>query len=146
MFKTIANLFRLQRRWFFTKGDIHVEAAKGHTDNLIELLEKNPDRVNLFDKMDSGTPLHWAAIYGQSGACKIPLAHGADLQAVDDEGATPLHWAISGGELEIVRLLVKRGANLGMRDHDGHTPLEHAEEKKKKEIAAFLRKQRVGGK
>src|SRR5438034_11788891 len=109
MFKTAWNVLRTAKRWIFSsKRDIHVQAAK---DDVVALLDDDPKLVTLVDPMDFGTPLHWAAIYGQVSSCKTLITRGADLEAMDDCGHTPLWWAISSGEFEVVRLLLARGAN-----------------------------------
>jgi ankyrin repeat protein len=136
---TTLNLFRTMRRWMFSKDDIHVEAAKGNLENLQSLLTKNPELVNLIDKMDYGTPLHWAALYGQAESCKLLLEHGADLKLVDDLGYSPFRWAIDGGEPGIVALLIAHGADVNQKDQEGRTPLDVALRKKQHESAAILR-------
>jgi ankyrin repeat protein len=123
----------------FSKDDIHVEAAKGNLETLRSLLTRNPDLVNLIDKMDYGSPLHWAAIYGQAESCKLLLEHGADLKLIDDLGYSPLRWAIDGGETGIVALLIAHGADVNEKDQEGRTPLDVALRKKKDDIAALLR-------
>jgi ankyrin repeat protein len=138
-FRTSLNVLRTARRFFFSKGDIHVEAAKGNLETLQELLAHNPQLVNLVDKMDYGTPLHWAAVYGQPDACKVLLAHNADINLVDELGHTPLNWAIGGREEDVVRLLIEHGANVNHKDLKGRTPLQVALEKSEHEIAAILR-------
>src|SRR5437588_7260509 len=120
------NVLRTTRRFLFSRDDIHVLAAKGKTAELEALLDENPQLVNLVDKMDYGTPLHWAAVYGQLESCQILLARDADVDVPDDCGGTALFWAISGGEAEVVRLLLAHGASLAHRNSDGRTPLEHA--------------------
>ncbi len=43
------------------------------------------------------------------------LAHGADLDAVDDEfGAPPLGWANEKGHVELARYLLERGAHVSL--------------------------------
>jgi ankyrin repeat protein len=123
----------------FSKDDIHVEAAKGNLENLQSLLAKNPELVNLIDKMDFGTPLHWAAVYGQAESCKLLLEHGADLKLVDDLGYSSLRWAIDGGEPGIVALLIAHGADVNQKDEEGRTPLDVALRKKQEESVAILR-------
>ena len=103
---TTLNLFRTMWRFMFSKNDIHVESAKENLENLRTLLTHNPELVNLIDRMDYGTPLHWAALYGQAESCKMLLEHGADLKLVDDLGYSPLRWAVDGGEPGIVALLI----------------------------------------
>jgi ankyrin repeat protein len=123
----------------FSKDDIHVEAAKGNLENLQSLLTKNPELVNLIDKMDYGTPLHWAALYGQAESCKLLLEQGADLKLVDDLGYSPLRWAVDGGEPGIVELLIAHGADVNQKDQKGLIPLDIALRKKQDECAAILR-------
>jgi ankyrin repeat protein len=136
---TALNLFRTMKRWMFSKDDIHVEAAKGNLENLQTLLSHNPESVNLIDKMDYGTPLHWAAVYGQAESCKVLLEHGADVKLVDELGHSALFWAIDGGEPAIVELLIAHGADVNLKDQEGLTPLDVALGKKENESAAILR-------
>ena len=44
--------------------------------------------------------------------CRILLAHGADVNAQDDEELTPLHVAARDGYGECVLLLCKAGADV----------------------------------
>jgi ankyrin repeat protein len=141
MFRTILNTFRTMRRFASpSRDDIHVHAAKGNVDHLIALLDRKPKMVNRVDPMDFGTPLHWAAIYGQVESCKALIARGADLGLVDDCKQTPLWWAIRGGELQVIRFLLKSGADPNVEDSKGSTPLQYAVRKGKDAIAAVLRK------
>jgi hypothetical protein len=133
------NVLRSARRFMFVKNDIHVEAAKGNTENLCAILAAHPEAVNLIDKMDFGTPLHWAAVYGQADTCEVLLEAGADLKLVDDLGHSPLFWAIAGNEPSIVELLISRGADVKLKDPKGVTPLQYALNKKMDEVAAILR-------
>jgi ankyrin repeat protein len=123
----------------FAKDDVHVEAAKGNVENLEALLSRNPELVNLVDRMDNGTPLHWAAVYGQPASCELLLEHGADLKAADERGQTPLFWAIAGNEPTIVELLIEHGADVNCKDADGQSPLKYALSKKQDDTAALLR-------
>src|SRR5207249_10340548 len=118
-FGTVWNVVRTARRFMFSKGDVHVLAAKGRVEELEALLEEKPKLVKLVDQMDYGTPLHWAAVYGQVEACQVLLDRGADVTAVDDCDATPLFWAISTGEIDAVRLLLEHGSSLEQKNSDG---------------------------
>jgi ankyrin repeat protein len=141
MFRTIFNTFRTMRRFASpSKDDIHVHAAKGNVDHLIALLDRKPKMVNRVDQMDFGTPLHWAAIYGQVESCKVLISRGADLGLVDDCEQTPLWWAIKGGELQVIRFLLKSGADANVKDSKGNTPLQYAVRKGKDQIVAALKK------
>jgi ankyrin repeat protein len=140
LFRTLWYIVLSTRRFMFSKGDIHALAAKGKVQEVEALLNERPKLVNLVDKMDYGTPLHWAAVYGQEEACRLLLDRGADVNAVDDCDDTPLFWSIASGERKIVRLLLDNGASLELTNSEGRTPLQHAVYKDQEKIAALLRK------
>ncbi len=78
---------------------------------------------------DSGTD------QGAIEAIKICLEHGADVNAVNDDGETALHGAADArGSQAIVRFLVSSGARLDMHNTAGLTPLD----------AAFAHRDRAG--
>ncbi len=51
------------------------------------------------------------------------LRAGADIDAVDENGATPLGWAASKGHTEAVRALIRAGADVHAQAAGGQTPL-----------------------
>jgi ankyrin repeat protein len=75
-----------------------------------------------------GTPLCWAAGFGDARSVKIMIERGADVNVVSARsGNTPLIWAAGYGEAESLRHLVLAGANLEATDTTrGATPLIHA--------------------
>ena len=55
---------------------------------------------------------------------------GADLSAMDKNGATPLHYAVHGNDdvtqaksLKMTRMLLEKGVKVDAVDEDGRTPL-----------------------
>lgn len=62
------------------------------------------------------TPLHYAAIFGNTAAILMLLEHGADIDPRDDIGFTPVFYAIREGNYPLVRSLFDKGANLRRRD------------------------------
>jgi ankyrin repeat protein len=56
------------------------------------------------------TPLHLAALSGQSAVADRLVAAGADLDAEDDRGLTPLEFAVKADKPAVARLLRGRGA------------------------------------
>lgn len=60
------------------------------------------------------TGLHSAAASGRPGVCKLLLAHGADVHAVDSRKRTPLEMCdVQGGpKFEVAAMLVAAGAKL----------------------------------
>jgi len=55
-------------------------------------------------------------------AMKICMAHGDDVNAVNDEGYTALHGAAFRGTNEVVKLLVQAGAKIDVKNKDGWSP------------------------
>lgn len=72
---------------------------------------------------DNQTPLHIAAVQGQTGIIKYLLANGASTKVQDNTGTTPLHEAVRYGHLDVVKLLIEHGANVNATDSLGKTPL-----------------------
>lgn len=71
-----------------------------------------------------GTPLVQS---GRTGIAELLLAHGADVDAVDERGRSALWYACRFSPPEKVRLLLGAGADPKRADRDGVTPLEAAQ-------------------
>ena len=69
-----------------------------------------------------GTPLHWAARWGNRDVVKMLVEKGARIADVDGERGSVLHWAVIGGHARVVRLLVALGADVLACDVRGETP------------------------
>ena len=66
------------------------------------------------------------------------LAHGADVDALDDDFATPLHLAAYFDRTKAAELLLEHGANVHLKDKWGRTPLQVASEWNSPEITQLL--------
>ena len=67
---------------------------------------------------------HWVANAERVRGC---IEAGADLNAVDEDGATPLHHAARRTrDSTVIAVMVAAGANLNARDPAGRTPLHLA--------------------
>ena len=66
------------------------------------------------------------------------LAHGADVDALDNDYATPLHLASREGSVKGARLLLEHGANVHLEDKMGRTPFQAAEEGGRRNITQLL--------
>lgn len=84
------------------------------------------------------TPLHFAAVRGQTECARVLIENGADMNPLTGTEKTPLHFAAERNFLELAKLLVGNGANLGARDDEGWSPLHYAAEKDRVELAAYL--------
>ena len=69
------------------------------------------------------TPLHYAALDGDSGRIRQHLACGLVADAPDDNGWTPLHFAAQSNAADATAILLKAGAAIDARDTHGNTPL-----------------------
>jgi ankyrin repeat protein len=84
------------------------------------------------------TPLHFAAVRGQTACAEILIAKGAELNPRTGTEKTPLHFAGERGFLELAQLLVESGADIAAQDDEGWSPLHYAAEKDKVDVAAYL--------
>ncbi|ELT95724.1 hypothetical protein CAPTEDRAFT_162329 [Capitella teleta] len=96
-----------------------VAATHGHTECLLELLNKNAD-CNLCD-YKGNTALHKAAVYGVNSSIAPLLKYGAELNAQNHLGLTALHLALMQTHKGIVKDLLKAGATVTHKC-DAHLP------------------------
>ncbi|KAK4887174.1 hypothetical protein RN001_003445 [Aquatica leii] len=138
-------------RGMYSITALQVAAAftkKGVTPLIERLLMYG--NVNQEDELGR-TPLHYAAMNGNTELVELLLNSGADTECKflyhqstfrspkedynkwnklytmfpppDGWGRTPLHPAVKEGHVEVVRLLIKRNANVNAQDEAGVTPL-----------------------
>jgi ankyrin repeat protein len=87
------------------------------------------------------TLLHHMAAEGELGKAKLLLAHGADIDAIDDEyRSTPLGVAARRGQSSLVELLLERGADVDAAGAPWAAPLAWAERKGHIQVAEMLRR------
>ena len=67
-------------------------------------------KVNAAQAESGFTPLHEAALNGDSEFARLLLDHGADVNAKMKDGKTPLTFAVQGGQTEMAAFLRGRGA------------------------------------
>ena len=87
------------------------------------------------------TALHCAAKHSEE-MCQELIAHGADVEAKDDDGRTPLHWAADSGNVGTAFALLAAGAKQNLVDRHGNTPLHLAANTKNPNVVEVLAKGR----
>ena len=92
----------------------------GDHQALIKLLSADAGAVNRKGP-SGGTPLMYAALYGEAATVRLLLESGADPNLRNNAGATALMWAVD--DAEKTRLLLEYGAEANARSDDGRVPL-----------------------
>ncbi|XP_061078133.1 ankyrin repeat domain-containing protein 27 [Conger conger] len=87
----------------------------------------DPSIVTPFSRDDRGyTPLHVAAICGQSALIDLLVSKGALVNATDYHAFTPLHLSCQKGYQGVTLLLLHYNASTDVQDNNGNTPLHLA--------------------
>lgn len=125
--------------------DIFTACVFGMADRVEALLKSDPGLVKA--RCSGGTPLHWAVRPQRNAGeatkiCALLLDAGAQIEAADleEHGMSALHHAAEWShDTALAELLLSRGADLDDKCNEGHTALDYANERKRAEMAAFLR-------
>jgi len=112
---------------FFNQTEVaKLLLANGADPNLSAT---NPSKVNGF---------HSAIAKENYDLCKILLAKGADVNAVQMQNVTALHSAVHRGNLKLTKLLIQNGASIDLKMDNGDTALIIAEREGYKNIVEYL--------
>ncbi|MCA8448971.1 ankyrin repeat domain-containing protein [Burkholderia vietnamiensis] len=96
--------------------------------NDIEAVEQALDNgmdPNMVVEAGEVSALHAAVKAMNIEVVRSLIAHGANVNAIDEQARTPLHHAVSGGAA-ITRLLLEAGANPNVRSIEQYSPLHLA--------------------
>jgi uncharacterized protein len=96
---------------------LSVAAGLGNVQ-IMNLLLDHGATVDYRD-LDGNTPLHWAALNGQTAAIKRLVAAKAEVDATNKRGITPLMLAVDHNRREPVAALLAAGANPLKQDFTG---------------------------
>jgi ankyrin repeat protein len=118
-------------------NEMVVAVQKSDVQKVESLLDAHPDMVFIRAK-HAATPLHLAALSGNTDVAKLLLARRAPIEAGDASGWTPLHTAASTGRKEMVELLLSNHAQVNALDGHGKTPLHWAVQGNFQEVAKVL--------
>ncbi|XP_075571304.1 ankyrin repeat domain-containing protein 27 isoform X2 [Pelecanus crispus] len=96
-------------------------------EKLVSGKLNDPSIITPFSRDDRGyTPLHIAAICGQTSLVDLLVAKGAVVNATDHHGSAPLHLACQKGYQNVTLLLLHYKASTDVQDNNGNTPLHLA--------------------
>ena len=116
---------------------VHLIARQGTAEQMRQLLASDPamrDRATAY----GSTPLHLAAMNGDTGPLKVLLAAGAPVHARDREGATPLHMAAYASRTANAMLLLDAGADPRLKSNIGRDVLSMARKVQANELAGVV--------
>ena len=88
---------------------IHDAVARGDLAGVQAELDKGVDVNAKTNWGDGGTPLHWAAQYGEKEIAELLIEKGADVNPKLYGPKTPLDRAVEYNQPEIADLLRKHG-------------------------------------
>ena len=108
-----------------TESPLATDEETREIQRLKAVIRNSPDLVNARTGFGY-TPLHLAALKGESMVAEFLLSHGAEVDAKTPEGNTPLHFAALAGHKAVAELLLSRGADVNGRNAFGATPLHLA--------------------
>uniref|UniRef100_A0A3Q3EIX1 Ankyrin repeat domain 27 (VPS9 domain) n=1 Tax=Labrus bergylta TaxID=56723 RepID=A0A3Q3EIX1_9LABR len=134
LFEHIANGNESEVERLLSEGESNEEARMCHPLCSCDLCDlqlsgrlNDPSIVTPFSRDDRGyTPLHVAAICGQSQLIDLLVCKGAPVNATDYHALTPLHLACQRGYQGVTLLLLHYKANTEAQDNNGNTPLHLA--------------------
>ncbi|KAK6302769.1 hypothetical protein J4Q44_G00271240 [Coregonus suidteri] len=127
--KNFRHHYRTLRLWSLTYEQqlttpLHITAGRGFVDCLRHLLQRGAS----VDLAPGGTTaLHEACQSGQPQCVKLLLSHGANSNAVSEDGLMPLHMCTSPESLVCAKHLLQFGAAINGRSlNEDNTPLHVA--------------------
>ncbi len=118
---------------------LHYAGFFGKAEAAHTLVEAGA-RVDVYTRNElANQPLHAAAAGRHVEACRILLAAGADVNAIEHGGYAPLHQAAQNGDVELTELFLSAGADPLAPDDTGRTPAQIADAAGHPDLASRLR-------
>jgi ankyrin repeat protein len=97
----------------------------GKQKHMLELLQSGVS-LHVQQGPEGHTALHTAAERGRSQMVILLIQHGADAEALSDDGSRPLHLAARQGHAAAATALLDAHADVNSRDNSGRTPFHVA--------------------
>ena len=119
------------------EAPIHDAARMGTRPDVERLLKASAQNRDARTPLGA-SPLHYAAMNGDSGPLKTLIAAGANPNARDTDGRTPLHMAAFATRKDNAMLLLQAGADPLLKTNDGRDVLSMARKVRADEIAGEI--------
>jgi ankyrin repeat protein len=119
------------------ESPMHDAARMGTRQDVEGLLKASAQNRDVRTPLGA-SPLHYAAMNGDSGPLKALLAAGANPNARDSDGRTPLHMAAFTTRRDNTMLLLQAGADPLLKTNDGRDVLSMARKVRADEIAGEI--------
>ena len=116
------------------EAPIHNAARMGTRSDVEQLLKTSAQSRDTRTPLGA-TPLHHAAMNGDSGPTRALLAAGANPNARDVDGRTALHMAAFSTRKDNAMLLLRAGADPLLKTNDGRDVLSMARKVRADELA-----------
>ena len=103
--------------------DIWKAAAEGNIKAIKQHI-KAGTYLDAKEPAGGSTPLHFAAIFGQTESAEVLIENEASIDIKNNDGGTALHNAAFFGNIETVKFLLDKGADVNARTLRSETPLD----------------------
>lgn len=128
-------------------ADINLQSSSGYTPAYYAILAGRTRLADLL--LQRGADIDATKLLLEAAHKDIPdrdaivflAAHGADLEARDEQGDTALLIAIRQGNHRLARHLVAQGADVNVLDAEGKKAIEIAKQAGLRDIAQLLKRQ-----
>jgi len=104
--------------------EVNASFIEGATEQVLSLFLEHGVKINTPDE-NGNTPLHAAALAGNTIAASFLLSKGADIAVKNRCGHSPLHLS-AAGHPEITEDLIASGADVKALDVEGLTPYRYS--------------------
>lgn len=120
------------------KGTALTYAVQADDERLVRLLLEKGADPNTPDGQGTPALLHAEWVQNSLAITRLLLAHKANVNSCDTEGATALYLAAGAGNVELTKLLLEHGADPNFRKGTGPTALMSAAYKGRSQTVALL--------
>jgi ankyrin repeat protein len=130
---------------FFMLRHIHAQnflqiIQEGKTEELKEILDKNPEQLNFSIESQGNNLLHLSAFFGQMEMVKYLLEEGIEINSVNDYNRNASIFAIAGHHTDILEYLIKQGVSIAHTDDLDRTAMHWCAIQGNAELAELLLK------